>query len=108
MPKSLYPGNKFEQMRHRSFTRSRCQAHFRGEVWELTLEEWRLLWTPERWSQRGKATDSLCMTRIDPTQPWNKVNACVVTRVNHLQMKAIFKYGGDITPHLQGAHRICQ
>ena len=99
MPKSYYPGDRFEQMRHRSFTRSKCQAKFRNEEWALTLEEWRLFWTPERWRQRGKGTMDLCMTRIDPEKSWSRSNCCLVTRVDQLQMKAKLKRGVDVSEH---------
>lgn len=64
--------------------RQRAQAHFRGEPFELTYEDFKLLWQ-ECWHQRGRTTDSLIMTRRDHKLPWSLQNAHIVSRREFLR-----------------------
>jgi hypothetical protein len=69
-----------DHWRHRSFLRSRSQAWFRKEGWELSIEDYFDLWQPELWAQRGRQPEQLCMVRRDVTQPWSKDNCLIVKR----------------------------
>ena len=64
--------------RARSFLRSRAQAHFRHESWELTRPQYFQFWnTPELWKQRGRQRLSLVLTRKDSEKPWSIKNCCI-------------------------------
>ena len=67
---------------YRTWATSRAQAHFRSEVWELTFEEYLAIWRPH-WSRRGRESDSLCLTRIDFSEPWCTDNVALITRADH-------------------------
>lgn len=65
---------------HHGFLKHRAQAKFRGEHYELTLEQWQDLWTLDRWMQRGKTGDSLVLTQIEPGEGWTISNVMLTTR----------------------------
>ena len=69
---------------HTAWHRQRAQAHFRGEDWQLTFEEWQQAWGA-KWFQRGRGRDDYCMTRLDPSSAWHPKNIDVVTRLEHLR-----------------------
>lgn len=71
--------------------KARSQANFRQEGWTLTFEEFQEFWTDELWSQRGRASQDLAMTRVDPEQPWSKENVIIVTRRVQLQMAHAYR-----------------
>jgi hypothetical protein len=73
--------------RHLGFHRSRCQAKFRGEPWELTEEDWNAIWTPERWLRRGRGNTELCMSLLDEMGGWTVDNVCLVSRGLQLKIK---------------------
>lgn len=68
-----------EHQMHTSFLRARSQAGYRFEPWELTIEQFMDIWR-DHWHQRGKASQDLCMTRIDPELSWNINNVELLTR----------------------------
>jgi len=74
-------------IRHRLWLecqRNRAQAKFRGQVWEITEEEFIVLWmTDNRYQHRGRRADDLCMTRIRKDESWNKNNVFFPTRKQH-------------------------
>ncbi|CAB4153583.1 hypothetical protein UFOVP635_10 [uncultured Caudovirales phage] len=79
--------NKDEEI-HKKFMpwhRARAQANYRNEEWNISFEEWCMLWPEELWRQRGRASQEYALSRIDPKQPWNTSNAVVAPRREHLQ-----------------------
>ena len=66
--------------RRLAFLRSRCQARFRSEAWELTLEDWYQLWTLDLWRQRGRRVDSMILTRKNIDGAWSIGNCEVRPR----------------------------
>lgn len=60
------------------------QAQFRQEEWNLSFEDWLVLWG-DLWPLRGRTKGSYCMTRYDPFGPWDKDNAIVIERRKHSQ-----------------------
>ena len=68
---------------HIPFLRSKAQAKFRSEIWELTLEEFYEIWKLD-WHNRGTKSDSACMSRIDTSLPWNKNNTVIIQRSEQL------------------------
>lgn len=71
-----------------SWGRSRAQAHYRGETWQLTYEEYCDIWG-DRWCQRGRQGTSLCLTRLDPSRPWSRENSVLQVR------KEVLRQQGD-------------
>ena len=80
-PRAWKYKDPFDHERHLPYLRSRSQCAYRGEEFELSFEDWCELWpTPELWRQRGRHSEDLTMTRIDPELPWNINNCVVMTR----------------------------
>jgi hypothetical protein len=69
---------------HRVWTQQRNQALWRKEEWNLDFETWIIMWG-ELWYNRGRGREDYCMTRLDHDLPWDKDNAVVVTRKQHLK-----------------------
>ena len=76
--------DEFRYERNMPYLRQKAQAVFRGETWILAFEDWCNLWTPERWVNRGKGTDQLCMTRIDLDGPWSVENSIIMVRYDSI------------------------
>ena len=71
-----------DPVRHQKFIawgRARAQAHFRGEEWLLTFEDWETAWADE-WHRRGRGPDNLFLVRTDPELPWAIENVQRVDR----------------------------
>ena len=67
-----------------AFGYHRVTARLRGDVWQLTWEQWRDAWLPH-WQDRGRARDQLCMARSDIVGEWNPTNIEIITRRLHGQ-----------------------
>lgn len=79
-------GDEFRHSRHIAFLRSRAQAKFRNEPWDLTIEQYFEIWNDEdTWNNRGRQADNVCLIRTDPKQPWTMSNVKVVTRLAQLR-----------------------
>ena len=95
---------KFLQMRHRAYVRHKAQCAFRGEGFELTVEDWQQFWPTElQWQRRGRSRDDLMMTRVDPELPWSKTNCCLVTRIVHFDIRARRRRGDNYEQLFQQA-----
>jgi len=93
----------FMHSRNLAFLRSRAQARFRGEVWELTQQEFFNFWsTPERWAKRGRHVDDLVLTRRDEFEPWNIKNCVIMTRYANLYAKNLRQRGYDDSKYFEG------
>ena len=73
--------------RHQPWHKARSQANFRGEIWQLTFDEWLNIWG-NKWSQRGRASQDYCMVMIDRDLGWVLGNVEVIKRREHLQRMA--------------------
>lgn len=71
---------------HHCWLRARCQSNYRGEEWTITLEEYFNMWSGHE-HRKGRASDSLVMTRIDNTQPWSRSNVELITRIEQMGRK---------------------
>jgi len=86
MAAALYPGDKFTTDRRLAWVRSRSQAWFRYEDWELTFEEYCTFFNSiNRFYSRSRKSDGLVLTRLDSKKPWSKENCCIITRINQLR-----------------------
>jgi len=76
-----------DPIRHEQYiawARARAQAAFRNERWELLFDDWIKLWG-DRWAQRGRVKDSVCLTRRSYDLPWSVDNCEIITRREHNQ-----------------------
>ena len=73
-----------EKAQHRAYVVMDSQAHFRGEEWLLTEEEFVTAWEGQ-WHLRGRDSDSLTMTRRDPDGAWSIDNVEIVPRAEHIR-----------------------
>lgn len=69
-----------------AYLKHRSQAKFRKEDYTLTWEEWESLWTNERWAERGRTIESLCLQQIDLGEGWHFDNVEIVTRRQHFKI----------------------
>lgn len=86
MRKNPFP-TEIEAKRHLDFHRSRCQARFRNESWEITEDEWNVIWTLDRYQRRGRGEGELCVMRLNPALPWRMDNICVISRKLQLRIR---------------------
>jgi len=99
----LYP-EKFDRERNKTWHRMRAQANYRGEPWQLSFDDYRDFWpTEELWAQRGRSTESLCMTRLDPELAWSRSNTVVLPRIDQARYKNALFWNTDPRPHLSRA-----
>lgn len=82
-----------DRARNTAWNRARAQAQFRGEDWSLSFEDFCELWTEERWPQRGRGIDCLCMSRLDPEGCWDRDNTVLIERQQHLKAKNRRQWG---------------
>ena len=69
-------------MRHAQYDawlKARAQAHYRGEQYLITFEDWVELWG-DNWSRRGRGADCLMLMKRRWAEPWTKRNAHLVDR----------------------------
>lgn len=98
--------SEFDNQRRVAFTRSRCQAQFRGEAWTLTWTEFQQFWNSRTlWARRGRSIDDLVLTRLDWEGPWSRDNCCIITRGDHLIFNAKHRSGQDISELLSKAKK---
>jgi hypothetical protein len=89
----FYP-DPIEHQIHEWSMRARSQAWYRGEEWLLTDREYIDLWlTDDRYKQRGRSVDDLCLTRLDPDGAWSLDNVHIITRKEHYKTCNNFKGG---------------
>ena len=99
----IYP-DKFDRTRNRCWHRMRAQALFRSEPWDIDFPTFCEFWPNEAtWARRGRGSDDLCMTRIDPRASWSAANCVLITRSDHLKLKSARFHGQDTRPFLKKA-----
>lgn len=67
------------------YLKHKAQAKYRGEEHTLTPEQWRELWTLDRWFCRGKGAHDLCLVQKDREKGWHHDNVEVVERAVYLR-----------------------
>jgi len=75
-----------------AWLKHRAQARYRGEDYYLSFEDWCELWTPSKWSQRGRKADSLVLQRQRIDGEWSLDNCEVVTRLEQLRRQREYKH----------------
>lgn len=75
---------------HLAWMQMRAQANYRGEEFNLTLEEFQYLWR-DHWDMKGRGSDQYCLTREDPDGPWDINNTQCIVRLEHLRRQKLYK-----------------
>jgi hypothetical protein len=71
---------------YNQWLKARAQARFRGEPWDLTSEEYIELWCEEdRYLNKGRRPDQLCLRRRDLDLGWTLDNVEIISRRQHYQ-----------------------
>lgn len=66
--------------------RARAQAWYRGEEWFISEQEYIQLWREhDRYKQKGRTRDSLCLVKIDKALPWTVDNVEFLSRLEHFR-----------------------
>ena len=66
-----------------AFLRHRSQAVYRKEPYSLSWEDFQILWPDDKFVQRGRKNNSLCMVRRDRSKSWSLGNCEVITKAAH-------------------------
>ena len=65
-----------------AYLRSKNQALFRGEIWQITYDEYLGIWRNKH-HKRGRGRDRLSMCRIDLDGAWHVSNVVLLTRTEY-------------------------
>ena len=96
----------FDNERRIAFIRSRAQAIFRNEEWNLTWKDFQEFWnTRILWDQRGRHSNDLVLTRMDWDLSWNRDNCCIITRENSLKANIALRWNKPTDKYFEGAIR---
>jgi hypothetical protein len=76
--------DEIQHKKHWGFLRQKAQAKFRGEGWDMTIDEFFEIWPDELWAKRGRSPDNYCMVRVDIEKPWSLDNCVIVIRYQQL------------------------
>jgi len=77
-----------------AWLKHKSQAHYRGELHELTWDQWETIWnTDGHWERRGRSREDLCLTMLDPECGWHIANVEIMTRLEQLQLLGYAKTG---------------
>ena len=79
-----YP-TQLESRQRLHFSRHRSQAKHRGELYELTFEQYATVWGTD-FERKGRNSHCLCLTRRNTTQPWCVDNVQIMLRSEHLTL----------------------
>jgi hypothetical protein len=85
--------------RHRRYDiwlQQRNQAEWRGEEWDLSFEQWLVLWEPD-WHLRGRERGCKCMTRINWDEAWSADNVEIITREQHARHQRERRLAGEVS-----------
>ena len=73
-----------------AWLKSRAQANYRGEVWELEFKDWVAAWG-DQWHRRGRTKDTLQLMRDNAQLPWRKDNIVLVDRAEFYRRQGLRK-----------------
>lgn len=77
--------DEFQNELFKCWHKHRQQALWRGEQYELSVEDFFDFWPKELWDKRGRGRNSLCMIRVNDKVAWSKSNCKIVTRLEQLR-----------------------
>ena len=73
-----------------AWAKSRAQAHFRGEIWNLSFEQYEAVWG-DSWPMRSRHADGIMLMKKNWRKPWTIKNVELVDRVTFHQRQAKIK-----------------
>lgn len=77
----------------RSYTRSKCQAKYRGQTWNIEFEEYLEIWrVGEEYLKPGRGKSDFHLGRKDITKGWSVDNVQVLNRGQHLSERMLKQY----------------
>jgi hypothetical protein len=69
-----------------AWAKHRSQARYRKEPYDLTWEDWQVIWAnPVDFLRRGRRPEDLTLTRIDDDGAWTRDNVIIITRLEQLR-----------------------
>jgi|DEB0MinimDraft_6_1074348.scaffolds.fasta_scaffold04141_7 hypothetical protein len=78
----------------RSYIRSRNQAKYRGQCWDIDFDDYVELWSKhDNHERKGRGKDSLHLCRIDTDKGWHLYNVQITRRGEHLSKRMLEHYG---------------
>lgn len=83
--------NILDRERYYAWLKHKAQCNFRGELHELTWEDWQELWPEELFLKRGRSQNSLVLSRINVHDSWRIDNVSVTTKGEHLKRNGEFR-----------------
>lgn len=84
MPRSeVYKG--IEKEMRLCYARMKAQAKYRNELFCLTYDEYKSLWTIDKWYSKGRSSNALSMSRVDPEGPWDMWNVVIESRASYVK-----------------------
>ena len=84
--------NRVRVQLRRDWSRSRCQARFRGEEWNLEFEDYYRLWTEDdKYLRKGRHAEQLCLGRWDVEGAWELSNLWLTTN-SEFKSKVVKEY----------------
>jgi hypothetical protein len=70
----------YRREKYYAFLQHRNQANFRKEEYELTFDDWEVLWSDSDLAKRGRSSTSLSLFRIDRKEAWSITNVDILQR----------------------------
>lgn len=64
---------------YRCYSQQKNQAQWRGEVWEISFDDYRTAWW-DKWENRGRKAHNYVMFRLDITEPWTMDNTTIISK----------------------------
>lgn len=73
----------YKHSMYHPWLKTKAQAKFRGELFELTFEDYYYFWK-DCWYNKGRKPENNCLTRKDFDKPWSRNNCEIITRQEQL------------------------
>lgn len=86
MGNKIYQG--LDNEKRVAWLRMKAQAKYRNELFSLTWEDFKTLWTDDNWARRGVGSEDLALTRTQEDGAWVLSNVEIVERRQHLAYHA--------------------
>lgn len=96
--------DEFTKQRRLSYIRSRAQAEFRFENWQISFLNYCKFWHDNtQWLRRGRHKTDLVLTRYYNEGPWRPDNCIIITRYQQLCITRRLRDNRDPTEFYKGA-----
>lgn len=103
-PKKLFLNDAVMRAKWDAFHIQRRKSYCRGIEWDFDFEEWVEKWG-DKWDNRGKSSDSFCLSRIGDVGPYNWTNTRIITIKENIQegRSIPIVVGGKLYPSIVAA-----